>query len=125
MTTRGDCLQRRRLLAVESIAALKDKDRGAQSRLAKHFGVSQTSISRWRRSFKQGGTKALLKRTATGRPPKVNYEELANAAARMFRGSARPTVARFAAWIKANFGVAYHHDHLRRIMRWLEEGGFL
>lgn len=43
--------------------------------IARFFGVHQNSVSRWLIAYRQKGKKAIRSRKATGRPPKLSWDE--------------------------------------------------
>jgi transposase len=113
-----DEMESRRLLAAE------DLQRGLlQSQVARKFGVSRTTASRWSRALSGKGLEALRKRRAPGRPNRLNPEQL-RGVAEIYRIGSRAagfdtdrwTTARFAEAIFARFGVRYDPDHAGRIM---------
>jgi transposase len=113
-----DEMESRRLLAAE------DLQRGiSQSHVARKFGVSRTTASRWNRALSGKGVEALRKRRAPGRPNRLNPEQLTGVA-EIYRTGSRPagfnrdrwTTASFAEAIFARFGVRYDPDHVGRIM---------
>jgi transposase len=113
-----DEMESRRLLAAQ------DLQRGlTQSQVARKFGVSRTTASRWFRSLSGKGMESLRKRRAPGRPSRLNTTQLAGVA-EVYREGARAagfdtdrwTTARFADAIFARFGVRYDPDHVGRIM---------
>ena len=113
-----DEMESRRLLAAD------DLQRGlSQSQVARKFGVSRTTASRWHRALSGKGLEALRKRRAPGRPSRLDAEQL-RAVAEIYRAGARAagfesdrwTTARFAEAIHAKFGIRYDPDHVGRIM---------
>jgi transposase len=113
-----DEMESRRLLAAQ------DLQRGlTQSQVARKFGVSRTTASRWCRALSGRGIEALRKRRAPGRPSRLNSEQL-SIVAEIYRSGPRTagfdtdrwTTARFAEAIQARFGVRYDPDHVGRIM---------
>jgi transposase len=113
-----DEMESRRLLAAQ------DLQRGlSQSQVARKFGVSRTTASRWHRSLSGKGLEALRKRRAPGRPSRLNGEQL-NAIAEVYRSGPRAagfetdrwTTTRFADAIFVRFAVRYDPDHVGRIM---------
>jgi transposase len=113
-----DEMESRRLLAAQ------DLQRGlSQSQVARKFGVSRTTASRWCRALSGRGLEALRKRRAPGRPSRLNAEQL-GAVAEIYRSGPRTagfdsdrwTTARFADAIQARFGIRYDPDHVGRIM---------
>jgi transposase len=113
-----DEMESRRLLAAQ------DLQRGlSQSQVARKFGVSRTTASRWYRSLSGRGMESLRKRRAPGRPSRLNATQLSDVA-EVYRAGARVagfesdrwTTARFAEAIFLRFGVRYDPDHVGRIM---------
>jgi transposase len=113
-----DEMESRRLLAAQ------DLQRGlSQSQVARKFGVSRTTASRWFRSLSGKGMESLRKRRAPGRPSRLNATQLSDVA-EVYRAGARAagfetdrwTTARFANAIFARFAVRYDPDHVGRIM---------
>jgi transposase len=113
-----DEMESRRLLAA------RDLQGGlTQSQVARKFGVSRTTASRWFRALDGKGVEALRKRRAPGRPSRLNSEQLRLAAGVYYAGpraagfeTERWTTLRFAEAINQTFGVRYDPDHVGRIM---------
>jgi transposase len=113
-----DEMESRRLLAAQDLQTGL-----SQSQIARKFGVSRTTASRWNRALDGTGVEALKKRSAPGRPSKLKSDQLqiltevyrAGACAAGF-DSDRWTTVRFAEVILARFGVRYDPDHAGRIM---------
>jgi len=113
-----DEMESRRLLAAQ------DLQMGiSQSQVARRFGVSRTTASRWHRALNGRGVEALRKRRASGRPSRLNAEQLRGAAELYHAGpreagfdADRWTTMRFAEAIFGRFGVRYDPDHVGRIM---------
>jgi transposase len=94
-----------------------------QSEVARKFGVSRTTASRWRRALDGEGVDGLRRRRATGRPCRLNAEQfsllrdLYHAGPRTAGFDAdRWTTARFAEAIYRRFSVRYDPDHTGRII---------
>jgi len=113
-----DEMESRRLLAAD------DLQRGlSQSQVARKFGVSRTTASRWHRALNGNGVEALRKRRAPGRPSRLSAEQL-RGAAEIYKAGPRVagfdtdrwTTARFAVAIEARFAIRYDPDHVGRIM---------
>src|SRR6266699_956774 len=66
-----DEMESRRLLAAEDLQTGL-----TQSQVARKFGVSRTTASRWNRSLSGAGVEALRKRRAPGRPSRLTAEQL-------------------------------------------------
>jgi transposase len=113
-----DEMESRRLLAAQEL------QRGlSQSQVARKFGVSRTTASRWHRALNGKGVDGLRKRRAPGRPSRLTQEqlrlvaELYEAGPRLCGFEAnRWTTSRFAKAIDARFGIRYDPDHVGRIM---------
>jgi putative transposase len=89
-----------------------------QSSVARKFGVSRTTASRWNRALQGSGVDALKKRRATGRPSRLTAAQLYGQGAVVHGFSDnRWTTARLAQVIELRFGVRYDHDHVGRLMQ--------
>src|SRR5262244_2584104 len=66
-----DEMEKRRLEAVQDLL-----EGLTQSFVARKFGVSRTTASRWNRALQQKGVEALRKRRATGRPSRLSPDQL-------------------------------------------------
>jgi transposase len=106
------------------LTAAQDLQRGlSQSQVARKFGVSRTTASRWQRPLTGKGVEALRKRRAPGRPSRLKGDQLEGAAELYKEGpraagfdSDRWTTVRFAEAIFQRFGIRYDPDHVGRIM---------
>lgn len=113
-----DEMESRRLMAAQDLQGGL-----TQSQVARKFGVSRTTASRWNRAIEGRGVEALRKRRAPGRPSRLTIQQLQDVAV-IYRGGPRAagfdsdrwTTTRFADAIRARFGVAYDPDHVGRIM---------
>jgi transposase len=113
-----DEMESRRLLAAEDLqTGLK------QAEVARKFGVSRTTASRWQRALSGRGVEALRKRRAPGRPSRLNSEQLGILSALYREGpraagldADRWTTMRFADAIFLRFSVRYDPDHVGRIL---------
>ena len=122
-----DELERRRL------EAAKDLLRGlTQSSVARKFGVSRTTASRWNRALRQKGIGSLRKRRATGRPSRLSREQLLLIPDIFAQGAVvhgfpdnRWTTARLVIVIEDRCGVRYNHDHVGKLMQQLGLSGFI
>jgi transposase len=116
-----DEMESRRLLAAQDL-----QNGLSQSQIARKFGVSRTTASRWHRALDRRGPESLRKRRATGRPSRLNLEQR-QGVAELFRAGARAagfadgkwTTARFAAAIAMRYAIRYDPDHVGRIMHQL------
>jgi transposase len=92
--------------------------------IAVALGVSKGTVSRWLSIADVSGPEALHSHASAGSPPKLTVEQLARlpdflwhgAEAYGFRGDVW-TCARIAQVIQWELGVAYHKDHVSRLMK--------
>jgi putative transposase len=106
------------------LAAAKDLLNGSsQSQVARRYGVSRTTASRWHRSIVVKGFDGMRKRRATGRPSRLTADQV-DIIRTMFREGAiahgfsrdRWTTGKLAEAIERRFGVRYDQDHVGRLM---------
>src|SRR5579862_5897236 len=115
--TREDMETRRLAAAQELLSGV------TQSQVARRYGVSRTTASRWHRSIVHKGVEGVRKRRATGRPCRLTADQveairqmhLEGAAAYGFPNN-RWTTGRLAAAIENRFGIRYDQDHVGRLM---------
>src|SRR3974377_133469 len=96
----------------------------AQHDIAEAFGVSKGAVSHWMRSARTGGAEALRSGVVSGRPPRLTLQQKQRipeflwhgAEAYGFRGDVW-TCARIAKVIQRELGVAYHKDHVSRLLK--------
>ena len=101
----------RRLQAVELLKAGKS----SQSDVAKAFGVSRTTASRWMRKVKAGADLHLTR--ATGRPRKITAAQESVLRDLWNKRDERWTQQEFRDAIAEWLGVSYDPDHVGRIIR--------
>jgi transposase len=113
-----DEMESRRLMAAQDL-----QTGVSQSKVARKYGVSRTTASRWQRALSGKGVEALRKRRAPGRPSRLSKDQLQGVAELYQAGpraagfeSDRWTTQRFAEAINAKFAVRYDPDHVGRIM---------
>jgi transposase len=122
-------------LEARRMEAIPDLDAGVrQAKIARHFGVSRTTVSRWKRARAQGSE---LKRSAwgsvsgtmsptLGRPPRLTHAHISACMELYYLGprasgfhAERWTQDRFAKVIHDISGVEYDPDHVGKLMhRW-------
>lgn len=115
--TREEMEQRRLEAAQELLNGL------SQATVARKYGVSRTTASRWHRSLAYRGLDSLKKRKASGRPSRLSREQL-DRLIQLYSGGASPhgyptdkwTTSRLAAVIETQFGVHYDRDHVGRLI---------
>jgi len=94
-----------------------------QVQIARHLGVSEAAVSRWKKKLDQGGPDALQARTASGRPPKLDgsarqalVEKLEKGAIAAGFPTEQWTQARVKHVIEQEFGVVYHPNYISRLL---------
>jgi transposase len=102
---------------------LLQADQMTQVEIARYLGVSEAAVSQWKRKLEQGGPKALQRRTASGRPPKLAgaarqalIEKLEAGALAAGFPTEQWTQARVKQVIEREFGVSYHRDYISRLL---------
>jgi len=92
--------------------------------IAAELGCHVKSVHRWKRLKARGGHAALRARPNTGRPPRLSAAQKQQLTALLLQGALAGggfatdlwTCPRIVTLIKRRFGVAYHHDHIGRLM---------
>ncbi|MDP9169196.1 MAG: helix-turn-helix domain-containing protein [Acidobacteriota bacterium] len=94
-----------------------------QSQVARRYGVSRTTASRWHRSIVLKGMEGLRKRRATGRPSRLTADQVDGIRAMYLSGAMacgfstdRWTTGKLAGAIERKFGIRYDQDHVGRLM---------
>src|ERR1041385_1844580 len=105
-----DEMESRRLLAAQDLQTGL-----TQSQVARKFGVSRTTASRWNRAMTGKGVEALRKRRAPGRPCRLTADQL-KVIAELYQGGPRAAGFETDRWTTARFAVRYDPDHAGRIM---------
>ena len=115
--TRDDMETRRLAAAQELLTGV------TQSQVARRYGVSRTTASRWHRSIVHKGLEGMRKRRATGRPSRLTADQVDTIRSMYFEGAMthgfstdRWTTGRLAAAIEKQFGIRYDRDHVGRLM---------
>lgn len=106
------------------LAAAKELLTGAtQSQVARRYGVSRTTASRWHRSIVHQGVEGMRRRRATGRPCRLKADQVETIRQMYFDGPRshgfdhdRWTTGRLAIAIEKRFGIRYDQDHVGRLM---------
>jgi putative transposase len=98
----------------------------SQAEIARHLGVSEATISRWKQAMGKGGAEALKARKASGRRPKLNTDERQQLVQKLEQGALAAgfpteqwTQARVQQVIEQEFGVHYHRDYISRLLHGL------
>jgi transposase len=111
-------LESRRLLAGQLI--LDGRDNGEVLEI---FGVSESSVKRWRRAVEKGGLDALKAKPHPGRKPRLNAKQKRQLVEILLAGPRKAgyhnelwTCRRVADVVAKRFGVTYHPDYLGRML---------
>jgi transposase len=91
--------------------------------IARHLGVTEASVSKWKRQLVAEGAQALQARQATGRPPKLDETARQSLVEKLEAGAVAagfPTEqwsqARVKQVIEREFGVVYHQNYISRLL---------
>jgi len=113
-----DDMETRRLAAAQELL-----NGVTQSQVARRYGVSRTTASRWHRSIVVKGVDAMRKRRATGRPSRLTADQVDSIRKMYLDGAAaygfssdRWTTGKLAEAIENKFGIRYDQDHVGRLM---------
>ena len=111
-------MERRRLHVAEDFLAGRTK-RGF---IARKYGVSRTTASRWLRTLHAG--ESMARRKSSGRPPRLTAAQVEQAQS-VFRSPAgehgfrKWTCQALATWLEREFCVRYDADHVGKlILKW-------
>ena len=98
----------------------------SQAQIARHLGVTEAAVSKWKKTLVTQGPEALKARKAPGRPPKLSAEQrtqLVNILQQGARAAGFPTeqwtLVRVKQVIKKHFEVDYHRNYLSRLLHGL------
>lgn len=112
-------LAERRAEAVRLLEAGEMK----QVEIARHLGVTEAAVSKWKRQIAEEGAQALQLHKATGRPPKLDenakqalVKKLEEGAIKAGFPTAQWTQARVKQVIEREFGVIYHQNYISRLL---------
>jgi transposase len=94
-----------------------------QVEIARHLGVTEAAVSKWKRQLAEEGPQALQLRKATGRPPKLDeaakhalVKKLEEGAVAAGFPTEQWTQARVKKVIEREFGVRYHQNYISRLL---------
>ena len=98
----------------------------SQAQIARHLGVSEATISKWKKVLEQEGPAGLQARKASGRPPKLSATDKQQLVEKLEQGALAAgfateqwTQARVQKVIEREFGVHYHRDYISRLLHGL------
>ena len=94
-----------------------------QVEIARHLGVTEAAVSKWKRQLTEEGAQALQLHKASGRPPKLDekarqalVEKLKAGAIKAGFPTEQWTQARVKQVIEREFGVVYHQNYISRFL---------
>ena len=94
-----------------------------QAEIARHLGVTEAAVSKWKKQLVEEGPQALQARKATGRPPKLDEATKAELVKKLEEGAIvagfpteQWTQSRVKQLIKREFGVVYHQNYISRLL---------
>lgn len=95
----------------------------SQAQIARHLGVSEAAVSKWKSALATDGPEALQAREASGRPPKLKPSEREQLVTILEKGALAAgfpteqwTQVRVKQLIQREFGVHYHRDYISRLL---------
>ncbi len=107
-------------------AVLLNMDGVTAPQIAAIIEVSRSQVSEWLRKYKKGGVEGLLEGGRTGRPPKLNFNQLNSLVEILRKGPAACgynathwTLAMISNLIKKNYQIKYHPGHIRKMLHFL------
>lgn len=114
-------LERRRTRAIDLLSTGH-----APVEVAHMVGVDRRSVRRWNAAYRKKGASALKARPAPGRPSVLDLKAKRQVERILIKGATAAgfptdlwTCPRVAQVIKRRFGVAYHVDHVGRLLHGL------
>ena len=94
-----------------------------QVEIARHLGVTEAAVSKWKKQLVEEGPQALQARKASGRPPKLDEAAKAKLVKKLEEGAIAAgfpteqwTQARVKQLIKREFDVVYHQNYISRLL---------
>ena len=98
----------------------------SQAQIARHLGVSEATISKWKKVLEESGPTGLQAQKASGRPPRLSaaqkeqlVEKLEGGALAAGFPTEQWTQARVKQVIEEEFDVSYHCDYISRLLKGL------
>ena len=104
-------------------ARLLRRTKRTKAAIARRLSVSRTTVGQWAKDLAEGGLRQLYQRRSTGRPSKLNDEQMDELDQILRRGAlaagfptARWTLARVKRVIGREFAVTYHVCYIPRLL---------
>ncbi len=99
----------------------------SQAEIARRLGVSRATVSDWAKQVSAGGLRVLRRRSARGRPPRLNSTQKKRLGQILRRGAQaagfpteRWTMGRVQQIIRREFHVVYHVHYMNRLLERLD-----
>lgn len=111
-------LEQRRLKAIALL-----NDGLGPGRIAGQLGVNRRSVHRWLAAYRSRGIEGVAPLPTPGRPCKLSSKDRESLAGMLFNGAVsfgHPTGPRVADLIRQRFGIAYHVNHISRLLQRLK-----
>jgi len=96
----------------------------SQAEIARHLGVSRSTVSDWAKTVETQGIRGLRKRKAAGSSSKLNGQQKQKLKSMLDRGALangfetdRWTLKRVQQLIQQKFEITYHPNYLNRLLR--------
>jgi transposase len=119
--TRSQMAERR----TEGVRLLKAGEK-SQAEIARHLGVSEAAISKWKKKLKEEGEESLAASKATGRPAKLTEEQKVDLVRELEQGAKAHgfkteqwTQARVKKLIEKHYGVSYARNYVGQLLHQL------
>ena len=94
--------------------------------IARHIGCHASSVLRWRKAWRAGGSQGLTAKPAPGRPPKLTAQHKKRLVRLLAKGAMAHgyrtqlwTTQRIAEVIQRQLGVRYHRNHVGKLLHQL------
>ncbi len=118
-------MENRRLSAGEELQQFEPElDYGYRVKIAKKYGVSQATVTRWDQTLRREGVAALLSTKAKGQPPRLTSQQKQQLMRMLAQGAPRHgyetdvwTGKRVAALIRKEFGIEYSWKYIPELLR--------
>jgi transposase len=119
--TRAQMAERR----AEGVRLLQEGQK-SQVEIAHHLGVSEATVSKWKKILERDGPEGLRPRKASGRPSKLSDTDKQKLDEILKQGALAAgfpteqwTQGRVKEVIESEFGVHYHRDYISRLLHTL------
>lgn len=98
----------------------------SQAEIARHLGVTEAAVSKWKKKLEEEGEKGLEAKQATGRPAKLDKEQKTDLVRKLKEGAMANgfateqwTQARVKELTEKTYGVSYNRNYVERLLHQL------